>query len=293
MNCPYCDYLLFNLPQPVCPECGRPFDVCAFRFEPQAVHFACPACGQEYVGNDQRGLPWPRQFNCVKCNTPVDASSMQVIPQRADAAGVFGAAGSSPWQKRKWIGLWPAWWRTVKMTMIRPTEFFQAHREESNAEAYRFAVMTSYLGPGIGMALIGLFWASCSLFVPGARGGPPLGLLAGCMWIAAMVVPAVIPLLEGVFTGGLIHLALVFLAPHRRSFGHTYRLAQYSLGPMILCAIPLGPDSVGQIWSVVTTVIAVRTVHRVSGWVAAVAVLWPLMLAAGAGIALLVYVTTV
>ncbi|MHC4609441.1 MAG: hypothetical protein ACYS7M_03745, partial [Planctomycetota bacterium] len=60
MHCIHCGYLLFNLPRPVCPECGLPFDVCAYRFEPQVVHFACPACDQEYAGNDQRGLPWPR-----------------------------------------------------------------------------------------------------------------------------------------------------------------------------------------------------------------------------------------
>ncbi|MHC4093403.1 MAG: hypothetical protein ACYSVY_24545 [Planctomycetota bacterium] len=290
MHCIHCGYLLFNLPRPVCPECGLPFDVCAYRFEPQVVHFACPACDQEYAGNDQRGLPWPREFTCVRCSGPVDASSMRVVPQKPDAEGLFGVAGASPWEQRRSIGLWLAWWRTVKMTMIRPSAFFQAHGDQSNAEAYRFAVITAYLGPGIGMALIGLFYALTSLFAGGGGGGMPLGIMAVVMWAMALLVPAAIPVVGGACTGALIHLALLVLAPQRRSFGHTYRLVQYSMGPTILTAIPVCLDSVGQVWYLVTLILAIRTVHRVSGWVAALAVLWPLMLAVGLGVALVILI---
>jgi hypothetical protein len=62
------------------------------------------------------------------------------------------------------------------------------------------------------------------------------------------------------------------------------------MGPTILTAIPVCLDSVGQVWYLVTLILAIRTVHRVSGWVAALAVLWPLMLAVGLGVALVILI---
>ena len=60
-----------------------------------------------------------------------------------------------------------------------------------------------------------------------------------------------------------------------------------SLAPMILAAIPVCASYVGEIWSIVATVIAVGAVHRVSGGRAVLAVLWPLMLVLGLGIVLM------
>ncbi len=67
MLCPTCGYTLFNLPEARCPECGSPFDVTKYSFEPGSVQFACPRCGERYDGDGERGLPKESAFDCGEC----------------------------------------------------------------------------------------------------------------------------------------------------------------------------------------------------------------------------------
>ena len=89
MKCQNCGYLLFNLPRPVCPECGRSFDVAVYQFEPGAVSFKCPHCDREYYGTDARGLPHPREFECRGCSQQIALREMCVAPKRPGAEGIL------------------------------------------------------------------------------------------------------------------------------------------------------------------------------------------------------------
>jgi hypothetical protein len=273
MHCQNCHYLLFNLTRTDCPECGRPFAVTDYRFEPGAVEFLCPHCGQAYQGNDERGLPYPRTFTCVTCDRAVDARRMTVRPVTPDAHGRVG----SPWDDRRHVGLWRAWWATFTMTLIEAPTFFRQHVGRSNAEAYWFAVMSTCIGAVLS-TVITLGVVAILVIVPSGGAAPGVFELALTV-CATLAWPLIGPPISGIIMGGCAHLVLVLSTPQRRSFGHTYRVVLYGMGPQALAAIPICGGHVAHIWSIVAIILGIREVHQTPGWLAALAVLWPLAFA--------------
>ncbi len=281
MRCTHCDYLLFNLTQPTCPECGRSFDIGWYRFEPAAVSFHCPHCDQAYYGNDAQGLPTPRAFTCVGCNHPIHLNLLRVVPQRPDAVG--RRIDETPWDQRRANGTFRAWWATLKMVMVKPTEFFRLQANPSISDAWFF----SFISMCVGLAAVGLYQV---VF---------LGLFAGLGMFAAGAAPmpwgfVILPMLGGMVFGALlgpfiyggifactIHMALFFLAPQRREMGRTFRAAIYCMGPYAVCVIPMCGSSIAGVWMLVSLICAVKEVHQTNGWVAALAVLWPVVLLVG------------
>jgi hypothetical protein len=279
MRCEHCDYLLFNLTQPVCPECGRPFDVENYGFEIGAVSFHCPHCDQQYFGNDSHGLPYPRTFECVSCGNRISLAQMRVVPERDDAMGE--RIDRSPWDRRRRLGYVRAWWETLKMTLVQPSQFFRMHAGTSVKEAWLFAMTSMFVGmvPSMSFSLLGM--AVMANVAAGAGGGPPIlamAILYGCM---ALIGPVIGPFIGAGVQACTIQLALLLLVPHRKRMAQTFRTAMYAMGPNALMAIPFCGGYVGGIWALVTLIIGIREVHQTTGWRATIAVLWPVVLLIG------------
>ena len=279
MQCKHCDYLLFNLTQPVCPECGRAFDHERYRFEPGSVSFNCPHCDQEYYGNDRQGLPYPREFTCVRCGEAVTLRELRVVPKGDDAYGE--PAGDSPWDHRRRLGLVKAWWQTLVMTLIKPGLLFRTHQGKSNMEAWLFAVISNYVGllPYflLQTAVMGVFGALATAGGGGRGAFPPIWLFAAMYIPLGLIGPLVFPAIQAAVNAAFIQLGLLVLAPDRKSIGHTYRVALYAQGPTALAIVPFCGVYVASIWSLVTLIIGVAEVHRITGLRAVIAVLWPLV----------------
>jgi hypothetical protein len=281
MQCEHCEYLLFNLTRPVCPECGQPFDIGRYRFEEGAVSFNCPHCDQDYYGNDAQGLPYPREFDCVTCSRHISLNEMRVVPLTADAMGV--RADQSPWDRRRSLGFLPAWWETFKMTLVRPSQLFREHSGTSIKEAWLFAMTTSYIGMLPYVAFHLLMVVAMGAIVGGTAGGGvpslmPFLLLYGFM---ALIFPPLGALVAAAIQACFIQLGLLLVAPQRKPWDYTFRTCMYASGPNALLAIPFCGAYVGGVWAVVTTIIGIREVHKTTGWRAAVAVLWPIVLLLG------------
>lgn len=281
MNCVSCGYLLFNLEQPVCPECGRGFEVAWYRFEPGDVAFTCPHCAQTYFGNDAQGLPSPRAFECVKCHRSVSLREMRVVPQRGDAIGT--RVDASPWDDRRRLGLWRAWWRTATMTLVRPAALFRRHSGTSIKEAWYFAMMTLYIGyVPYAVFQMGLYAAIGTAITRSGVGGPggavpgmlPVSIMALIYVPMALVGPLIAPFIGSAIASIYIQPALWLLVPNRRSMECTFRTAMYSMGPGFLIAVPICGNPVASVWCMVTLTIGIKEVHGTTGWRAAIAVLW-------------------
>lgn len=285
MRCRHCDYLLFNLTHPECPECGRRFDVADYHFAPGDVSFHCPHCDQAYFGNDDCGLPSPRQFRCTQCGRDVTLADLRVVPERNGAMGWTGSA----WDNRRRHGLVSAWWSTFKQTLTHPTAFYREHVGRSIGEAYLFSVITCYVGmvPAmIAQTLIAWTFMQGAVALSGMAGGgsvpaPPIALLALLYGFFALVMPPLMPFVVSGFYALTTHLALLVLVPQRQHFSATLRTAMYSMSAFALYAVPVCGGSIGGIWQLVIYVNGIKEVHHTNGWIAAIAALWPIVLLIG------------
>jgi len=79
MKCRKCDYPLWNLTEPRCPECGEGFDVMSYWFTPGSVVFKCPFCDHRHVGRDGRGMPFDAG-RCEGCGQMLVVEQMPVEP---------------------------------------------------------------------------------------------------------------------------------------------------------------------------------------------------------------------
>lgn len=82
MKCIKCDYPLWNLREPRCPECGESFDVRDWRYNSKHVAFLCTHC-QQKLGPYK---PGPIDKNCPGCDQLIDWSSVAVVPLIDDAS---------------------------------------------------------------------------------------------------------------------------------------------------------------------------------------------------------------
>ncbi|MEK6675847.1 MAG: Yip1 family protein [Planctomycetota bacterium] len=276
MKCERCGYLLFNLPGPQCPECGLMFDVSRYRFEPGSIAFQCPRCRQEYFGNDANGLPSPANFMCVQCAAPVSLYQMPVVPKRPDAMGRLGVP--SPWDQRLKLGFWQAWWQTLMMLLFKPSTFYRNHDGTSYVEAFWFSMVSLYVGfiPYCAFTTLLLFFMS--KIMASTTSPPPVIFISFqiAMNVAvALFGPLLYPWVYGAFAVVFIHPALCVLASKRKSIGHTFRLAMYSLAPQSSLLVPICGAYAAGIWALVVLIIGVKEVHETTGGRAVLAVLWP------------------
>jgi len=79
MQCRQCQYPLWNLREPRCPECGTAFDVMSYWFEPGTVVFKCPLCAHPHQGRDMRGMPFDAG-RCEGCGQMIVVEQMVIEP---------------------------------------------------------------------------------------------------------------------------------------------------------------------------------------------------------------------
>ena len=84
MKCIKCDYPLWNLRQPRCPECGEAFDVRDWRYNSKHVAFLCTHC-QQKLGPHK---PGPIDKTCPGCDHLIDWASVSVVPLIDDVSQI-------------------------------------------------------------------------------------------------------------------------------------------------------------------------------------------------------------
>lgn len=294
MRCLHCDYTLFNLTTNVCPECGHRIDLETYRFGIGDVSFHCPFCDQQYFGNDEFGLPTPRQFVCVTCQRPVSIYDMRVAPEKAGAEGL--PRWGVPWDRRQQIGMFAAWWQTFKMVAFKPKDFYTYQRNTDFYDAWLFAAISTAVGiiPAVILQLIFQFVVMGAAGMGGGAGsvGPGAALGPGIPWLGTagaglmilltvgtiLVTPLLGPLMGSAIYGGMTHLALKMMGSAKEPFNRTFILYMYSYGAFVFRAVPLCGGWIAGIWQLVVTVIGVMRVHRVGAGMALLCIFLLLLL---------------
>lgn len=197
-----------------------------------------------------------------------------------------------PWERRKELGLWRAYWQTTRLVLASPTRFFRTPSSESGFGSgllYSAAAATvGYLGMGV---LFGLFFAVAGALVGFAapstgQEGPGAALAGGSLVCVGLAYPFMMlvqapfyGLMSSLVAAGINHLGLHLLKARRASFEETWRATAYANASYVLWWIPFFGWLITPFWVPVSEVIALREVHRAPGdRVALIVVGWRVVL---------------
>ncbi|MDA1007470.1 MAG: hypothetical protein O2800_00505 [Planctomycetota bacterium] len=251
------------------------FSTTEFTLVPSKVHFLCPHCEQEYLGNGEDGLPAPRQFECGRCHESVDVALMSARP----APGVTSQqcyTDDHPWLDRGDRGWISTFFTTMYRLSFQPAITARAlHGRSSLLPSLVFAA---------GLSLIALLcWTLISLGIAGVTGALNAALLKTTAIVFAGGLAWLVIVLAIGFCACLTHLILRFGIPAPRPLSYTLSSILWSSAPILVgtspllttgcCAVPLGWG-----WFTVNASIALSVAHSISVRRAVVAMIAPFVL---------------
>ncbi|MEK6643785.1 MAG: hypothetical protein AABZ08_07730 [Planctomycetota bacterium] len=271
MNCVRCHYLLWDLPEDRCPECGLNFEVTDYAFQKQAVAFACRACGQSYTGNDEHGLPAPRRFTCTKCHAALDAAHLSAKPLNDQAVGESLRLGT-PWEQRHRVGFVRAFLDGVSRLAMQPQEYFRLSSASHNHGELIFSVLCAYVAGAVLIGAIVLLQSGGLLaWLPDVR----FALSTRFALILFTLVPLVQIAWNYVY-GLLIQGVLAILGQQGSDYESSVRAVAF--GSAVLPAVLLLPP-IGVLWYIRVVSSGVEHLHHTTRSQALIATMIPMLLA--------------
>jgi hypothetical protein len=219
--------------------------------------------------------------------TPQPAA-MPITP--APAFAEPGAQSGLPWEHRRELGFFKAFFDTVVLVVTKPFDAFAMMKPEGGmGDPLLFAL----IGAGFGMTVSVFF--QLVLQTLRARGGVQ-GAAEGATGIGCALPFSIILISLGVVLGvfiasGVIHLCLMMLGGAKRPFETTFRVVCFSTGTTYLFAvIPFVGSYISFAYNTVVEIIGLMRAHPTDGGRAAGAVLLPVIVCCGGGL-LLVFLT--
>lgn len=283
MRCRVCNYRLWQLTTPRCPECGTPFRPSEFEFAPGSVQFCCPDCKQAYYGTGPKGHLEPPTFTCVSCGRALDMDEMILLPTEGIEEDETRPE-TVPWLDTK-LGRFRAWWNTVGMALVRPADLMKLLPLDSSVgRAIWFGTLTHSLAIIGSFAVFMIFSVIVAMAIAGG-GGP--GGIAGAMLCTPLMALLLVPILVLVWSC-LVHAVLCITGKNVKPLSRTIQAVFYSAGANIITAIPCLGMYIGWIWNLISQIIMLKEGHGISARRAIAAVVLPLLLAIGVPVAILV-----
>lgn len=284
MRCKTCDYRLWNLTTPRCPECGTPFRPSEYEFTPNSVAFCCPHCNQAYYGTGDKGHLVPSAFNCVSCGRYIHMDEMVLRPTEGVDEEQTGAE-KMPWLDREKRGLVRAWFSMIRMGLFSPVRLMQLTPSgESGGGAMWFAVLSHIVFCSIWyipfMAL--MMFAGIAA---GGRGRGAAGGIFSCAGIGGFLVGMFVILPICLFVWGVVaHGVLRLTGDTSAGMSRTFHALGYTAGANAGIAVPCFGVYLSWLWWLISSILALREAQRVSAVRAVAAVLLlPVLFVAGTG----------
>jgi hypothetical protein len=220
-------------------------------------------------------------FTCTRCGSfgcPGCVFSALADQEICQACAAQGLGEPIPWERRRELGTWKAFWRTTRLASRRPREFFRTPATTRGAILpVLYGVAVYAFGQYLYMAILVLAMIAGGIVMAAGTGEPVLGfaiggysLFLGLMMLVQAPVYGFMGILVG---GGLTHVTLVLMKKANASFEQTLRAVSYANAPYFFYFIPcLGP-LLAWFWMLRTETVAIRETHRVGTDRALVAVL--------------------
>lgn len=246
-------------------------DGAACGVHPDAVAaFVCTRCGT---------------FGCAEC-------TFSSVPKRevCRACAAKGLGEAIPWERRKELGTWRAFWQTVRLASWQPTAFF---RTPTTQPSILGAAVHGVLAPSLGLLLtyatIGLLMmiggGAAALAIDDDAGkmiGAVLGAY-GCAFVGmsplALLFGPANALVGMVVSAAASHGFLALFKKANASFEETLRAMSYANAPRVWAFVPIVGGPVTYFWMIGLEVVALRETHRCgTDWALAAALGYRLVL---------------
>ena len=171
---------------------------------------------------------------------------------------------------------------TLKGVITDPVNFFKGvPREGPMKRVLIFAIGCHAVGIAVMMVCMAVFFTVFIGLIThldrhAGRDAPPVWLFPLLFGGMALLSP-LLAAFNILFYAALDHLALVLLGGGGRGFETTLRAVCYAQGPLALGVVPVIGLQIGQIWSLVLRVIALKELHAITLGKAIAAVILPIL----------------
>jgi hypothetical protein len=184
-----------------------------------------------------------------------------------------------PWEHREQLGFFKAFFDTVSVLLMKPTEaFVMMKREGGFADPLLFALIGGSAGT-IASTLYQIGLAS----IPAVGGNNSIVALFGWGGVIGFLVLTPLFMAAGMFLGsGLLHLSLMLFGGANKPFETTFRVVCFSCGAAYLFSIiPFCGGYITPIYNIVLQCIGISRAHEITMGKAVLAVLLPLVVCCG------------
>ncbi len=224
---------------------------------------------------------------------PGEAPPPQTLPIAPVTAGTTAGEATPrtglPWDSRQSIGFVNAFIATMKMVLLEPAKAFALmSREGGFAEPLIYSVT----GGSIGLVFYFIYQFFLQSLGGLANRENPLGHMVGSGVGAVMLIifVPVLVVLSAFIGSAILHVCLMIVGGAKQAFETTFRVVCFtggSVGPLMV--IPFCGGVVAGIWKLVLYCIGLAKAHETDTGRAILAVLLPLIVCCGGGIALFMF----
>lgn len=224
----------------------------------------CPNCGKEVTDD---------QAFCQYCGTPL--AKPAVAPS--------GGRCQTSWENRENIGFLTGLLRTLKETLLAPSQFFR-----------KMTVTGGLVDPILYAMIIGMAGLTFYYFWDILLSNPLQGFInpelraayehntlnSPGKAVTAILTPFI--LIFWLFiVSGMLHLFLLMVRGARASFEATFRVVSYGVAPFVFLIIPVCGMPVTSLWFIILAIIGLKEAHEITGGKATLAVLLPFLFFCG------------
>ena len=193
-----------------------------------------------------------------------------------------GAAVPFPWEQRRELGFFNAYWQTTKKIMFQPGTAFDRMVATTgkwwdplsySILSWCFAVSGTLLLYTLGFGVAGLV-GYFSRKPDGLSGGAVVGIVFGVLAAYAIIIP-LFGMVFAIAASGLDHLTLGLVKVETRPFEATLRVFCFSQAPMFWGVVPYCGIYALPVWHLVCRIFGYKAVHKTTGGKAAAGALIP------------------
>lgn len=192
-----------------------------------------------------------------------------------------------PWEHRHQMGNFHAFYETLKMVLLNPTEAFARMRTSGGLkEPLMYAIAGGWPAVVVALAfqfLLALAGSSASQFTGNPITSTPERAV-GALLLIALLWP-LLALLAAYIGSFVTHVCLLLVGGANRPFEATMRVLCFSFGSaQCFQVIPGCGGFIGGVWQIVCVTIGLSKVHEISVLRALAAVLLPIIVCCGAAL---------